>query len=114
MQSMGVWARSGGRRPLDSGRAGGWPEPFEQHGSGQTPGREVFNQRFWEVTSALADLLGSGVPVWDRLVDYRRPAGGTVFVMFGGWLWFAVADSGPGLGGAVEPVVGETGVWRRW
>ena len=113
----GAWARNGTRRtPEAEGltRDQGWTEDYEQLGTGSLPDRGVFNQQWFEQTSAIVDVVGMGVPVWDATLDYTVTDDAVPFVTTSSGLWRLESASGPGHGGAVDPEAEGQDAWRRY
>jgi len=108
-----LWAATGDRgNPENYGldRSTGWTVGYEQAGSGQEPEREVFNQLFRELSGLFLEIQNVGILVWANDVDYRAGA----IVAKGELLYRATGNSGPGLGGAVDPASGDATKWARY
>ena len=115
----GPWARdaAGNREtPADLGinRADGYDVAYEQIGSGKEPERTGFNQREYELTSALIDFAATGVPAWDVEVDYTPASDAACFVTTAAGLWLTDTATGPATGNATDPDAQNQAIWRRY
>ena len=117
--AAGVWASGADadrQTPEDAGlvREDGFPVGYEQPGSGDSPEREVFNQRGLEHDAALVDIAATGVPAWDVEVDYRPVADAACFVTTPTGLHLTRVDTGPTFGNATDPDAPGQTVWRPY
>ena len=88
--------------------AAGYDVSYEQVG-GNRPPRQVFNW-FWRLLTSLArEVNQRGLLEWNNTIDYEHPA---AVLGSNGTIYTSRSDSGPGSGGAVDPV-GLTGS-TRW
>ena len=88
--------------------AAGYDVSYEQVG-GNRPPRQVFNW-FWRLLTSLArEVNQRGLLEWNNTIDYEHPA---AVMGSNGSIYTSRFDSGPGSGGAVDPV-GLTGS-TRW
>lgn len=112
------WATDAANRqdPEDVGidRAAGWDVRYEQIG-GEYPGRLVFNQLLHELTTLFHALNTGGLVEWSNQIDYVHTADGPISFVRGsnGFVYRAVAPSGPALGNASNPVTDDGTLWRR-
>ena len=117
--SGGIWASGDDAdrsEPEDYGlvRSTGWTVPYEQRGAGREPERDVFNQRDFEIDSAIFDCFNYGVLPWDPEVDYPHDENGASFVTTDSSLWVSNEANGPRYGNATDPVQGGQTIWRRY
>ena len=111
----GVWASdpmADREDPEDEGiaRQQGFGVSYEQVGSGATPERVVFNQRFIEWDSFGTDVLRSNLPLpWDPNIDYVAYA---YVTGSNGRIYLTEVPSGPSSGNAVDPTSEGQEVWR--
>lgn len=107
------WAENGIRTdPEDLGivRTEGWPQRYEQIGSGFEPELAVWNQRFRELDGWARDRMTQGIGLYDADINYPRHA----FCVSTSGLKVALAPSGPGNGGAVDPETPDQTAWRTY
>ena len=115
----GAWARDADDERETPEAAGltrdrGWPLPYEQIGANAEPEREVFNQREYELTSALIDFAATGVPAWDAAVDYTPASDAACFVTTPAGLHLTNTATGPATGNATDPDSAGQTIWRRF
>ena len=111
----GLWASDAmadREDPEDEGiaRQQGFGVSYEQVGSGATPERVVFNQRFREWDGFSTDVLRSNMPFpWDANIDYVAYA---YVTGANGRIYLTEVPSGPSTGNAVDPTSEGQEVWR--
>ena len=114
-----VWASNAGALradPEDFGlvRETGWPQPYEQKGTGKEPELEVFNQLDHELDAALHDCLFYGILPWDAEVNYPHTDEERAFVVTPNGLHVSLQASGPATGNPTDPDEASQQVWRRY
>ena len=76
--------------------------------------RTGFNQREYELTSALIDFAATGVPAWDAEVDYTPANDAACFVTTTTGLHLTTTATGPATGNATDPDAQNQAIWRRY
>ena len=95
-------------------RARGWPLAYEQQDTGKVPEREVFNQRDFELDSAIRDCVHYGVLPWDPDIDYPHDETASAFVTTVTGLWRNTEPTGPSFGNSTDPDASGQTVWERY
>ena len=110
-----LWADDGLREdPEDHGldRSTGWPEAYEQVGSGFEPELPVFQQLKRELDGFASDRITMGIPGYDADVNYVQPA---FAVGSNGKLYVSLVANGPAHGNTTAPVDDTAGaIWRMY
>ena len=115
----GAWARdiaANRQTPVALGiiRANGYDVAYEQIGSGKEPERTGWNQREYELTSALIDFAATGVPAWDAEVNYTPASDAACFATTPTGLHVTFTNTGPTYSNPTDPDSSGQTLWRRY